>query len=587
LKKLAAYTDWALYRRLWRYVRPYWLHMVGLFLLSLLATPLALMGPLPLKITVDALTGSAPLPPVLQAFVPGFITNSTMNLVAFAAGILVLTAVLSQLQELLSSLLSTYTTEKLVLDLRLALFRHVQRLSFAYHDSNGVADSIYRIQQDAHAVPSLILAGLLPLLGALLQLAVMVYVAARLDFKLVALVVLVGPALMLVTNFFRRPFRRQWHRVKEEETSALSVVQEVLAAARVVKAFGQEEREHTRYRDRAWTSLKARLRVTWTEGLYGCVVTFLTRGAMAGFFFIAARDVVNRALSMGDLVMLMAYIGQVLSPLRTIGTILAGIESGLASARRVFFVLDQEPDVPDRADGHPLARASGRVTFRNVAFAYNTDRPALHGISFDVPPGMRVGIRGKTGAGKTTLVSLLTRFYDATSGQILLDGIDLRDYKLADLRNQFAIVLQEPVLFSTTIAENIAYGRPSASREEIIAAAEAAHVHEFITNLPEGYDTQVGERGMALSGGERQRISLARAFLKDAPILILDEPTSSVDVKTEGAIMDAMEALMRERTTFLISHRPSTLEGCDLRMELDEGRIIQSAAALQGIDCGV
>jgi ATP-binding cassette subfamily B protein len=262
------------------------------------------------------------------------------------------------------------------------------------------------------------------------------------------------------------------------------------------------------------------------------------------------------------------------------------MQSGLVSARRIFFVLDQDPDVPERPDARPLNRAVGRVTFRDVSFAYNSDRPALQGVSLDVTPGMRVGIRGKTGAGKTTLVSLLTRFYDPTSGAIALDGVDLRDYKLADLRNQFAIVLQESVLFSTTIAENIAYGRPSASQDEIVAAARAAHVHDFIMGLPEGYDTLVGERGMCLSGGERQRIALARAFLKNAPILILDEPTSSVDIETEAAIMDAMETLMRERTTFLISHRPSTLEGCDLRLELEQGQLLDPAAAPPGATGG-
>jgi ATP-binding cassette subfamily B protein len=579
LRKLKEYTDWALYRRLWRHVRAYWPHLLGVFLLGLLGTPLALLMPLPLKISVDALTGSEPLPPILQAVVPDAITGSTTNLLIFAAALLVVVAVLSQLLDMVSSMLGTYAGGRVALDCRAALFRHLQRLSFAYHDTSGVADSIYRITADTQAVPSLVLEGILPLIASLVQLAAMLYVAARLDFKLVAMVVIVAPTLLVLTNRFKRRFRRQWAHVKELETDAVGVVQEGLAAARVVKAFGQEEREHKRFFEKAWDGLMARLRVTWTEGLYGFGVTLVTRTALAVFFFMAARDVAQGKLSMGDLFLLMAYIGRVIEPLRTIGKTLAGMQSGLVSARRIFHVLDQETDVPERPDARPLGRAAGRVAFQGVSFAYNSERPALNAVTLEVPAGARVGIRGRTGSGKTTLVSLLTRFYDPTAGAITLDGHDLRDYKLADLRNQFAIVLQEPVLFSTTVAENIAYGRPSATREEIVAAAEAAHVHNFIMSLPQGYDTLVGERGMTMSGGERQRIALARAFLKDAPILILDEPTSSVDVQTEAAIMEAVETLMRDRTTFLISHRPSTLEGCDVRLALEDGKLVESTAA--------
>src|SRR5207245_2306110 len=282
----------------------------------------------------------------------------------------------------------------------------------------------------------------------------------------------------LVSQVYSRHLRSQWHEVVKLESSALSVVQEVLAAVRVVKAFGQEDREQERYVRHANQGVWARFRAILTEG--------------------GVR-------------------------------LLLGLISALGSA----------------------------IAFRNVSFAYDGKSPVLHDISFEIGPGTSVGIAGTTGAGKTTLVSLLTRFYDPTAGQVLLDGSDLRDYKLADLRNQFAIVLQEPVLFSTSIAENIAYARPGASDREIIEAAKAANAHQFVVGLPQGYETLVGERGMRLSGGERQRIALARAFLKDAPILILDEPTSSVDTKTEATVLEAMGRLMQGRTTLIIAHRPS------------------------------
>jgi len=270
----------------------------------------------------------------------------------------------------------------------------------------------------------------------------------------------------------------------------------------------------------------------------------------------------------------MSYLAQLYIPLQTISKKVADLQASLASAERAFALLDEVSDVTERPNARPLARALGAVAFRKVCFAYSKDHPVLHDISFEIGPGTHLGITGTTGAGKTTLVSLLSRFYDPTAGQILLDGIDLRDYKLADLRNQFTIVLQEPVLFSSSIAENIAYARPGASYHDIVAAAKAANAHEFITGLPQSYETPVGERGMRLSGGERQRISLARAFLKDAPILILDEPTSSVDTKTEAAIMEAMERLMHGRTTFMIAHRLGTLANCDTRLQIEQGRLV-------------
>ncbi|HLD50099.1 MAG TPA: ABC transporter ATP-binding protein, partial [bacterium] len=296
----------------------------------------------------------------------------------------------------------------------------------------------------------------------------------------------------------------------------------------------------------------------------------------ASVLYFGVRHVQEGKISLGQLLMIMSYLAQLYAPIRAISTKSADIQASLASAERALALLDRVPDVADRPHAAAIARSSGHITFSKVSFCYEPDRPVLNGISFDILPGSRVGIAGHTGAGKTTLMSLLTRFYDPTQGEILIDGIDLRDCKLADLRNQYAIVLQDAVLFSTSIAENIAYARPGASEKEIIAASKAAHAHEFISGFPQGYETKVGERGMKLSGGERQRISLARAFLKDAPILILDEPTSSIDVKTETLILDAMEKLMQGRTTFMIAHRLSTLEHCDVRLNLENGRLISS-----------
>src|SRR3990172_5711474 len=270
--------------------------------------------------------------------------------------------------------------------------------------------------------------------------------------------------------------------------------------------------------------LQARLHLTWVEGFFGLLVGLITALGMACFLLVGVNHVQQGILSLGSLLLIIGYLSQIYSPLKTMSRKAASLQAHLAGAERAFAVLDEAPDVQECVNALPLKRAEGRIVFRNVSFAYQPEHPVLKNINFEIPPGTRLGIAGVTGAGKTTLFNLLTRFYDPTEGEILLDNVDLRDYQLADLRNQFAIVLQEPVLFSTTIAENIAYARPGGTEEQIIEAAKIAGAHDFIRGLPQGYDTQVGERGMRLSGGERQRIALARAFFKQAPLVILDEP---------------------------------------------------------------
>jgi len=277
------------------------------------------------------------------------------------------------------------------------------------------------------------------------------------------------------------------------------------------------------------------------------------------------------------------YVSQLYGPLRNVGQSILDIQMSLTGVERYRAVLDEKPDVPESPKALPLARARGMIEFQNVSFEYTKDRPVLHDISFELPLGNRLGVVGPTGSGKTTLSTLLLRLFDPTKGVITLDDIDLKDYKLADLRNQYAVVHQETVLFSTSVAENIRFAQPNATTDEVIAAATAAKAHDFITNLPNGYDTLVGERGMKLSGGERQRISLARAFLKNAPILILDEPTSSLDVHTESAILDTIQELMKGRTTMMIAHRPSTLRDCNMILVLEDGRVSRMTSEVESV----
>lgn len=566
--------DFALYLRLLRWARAYWPHLVGLFLLSLLATPLALLVPLPLKIALDSGLGSKPLPHLIREFMPAGFRLTPSSALLFAVGLLIAVTILTQMQTLALALLKTYTGEKLLLEFRSDLFRQMQRLSLSYHDVKGTAESLYNVQYDAAAVQTIVAERFIPLITSAFTLLGMLYVTMKIDWELAIVAMVISPILFFLSNVYRPRLRSGSREVKKLEKSAMGVVQEVLGGLRVVKAFGKEDHERLRFVRRSCEGMRARLRLALAEGKYNFLVGTSSAIGTATVLFVGIRQLQSGVISLGDLMLIMGYVTQLYEPLKTMGKNSAALQSYLANIERAFALLDEMPEVEEKTNPRPLERGSGRIAFRNVSFAYGPNRAALNRISFQVDTGTRVGIVGPTGAGKTTLVSLILRFYDPVEGQILLDDVDLREYRIADLRNQLALVQQEPVLFSSSIAENIAYARSGASVAEIHAAAKAANAHDFISKLPEGYQTLVGERGMRLSGGERQRISLARAFLKDAPILILDEPTSAVDVRTEAAILEATERLARGRTTFVITHRLSTLKVCDLILRIEDGRLL-------------
>ena len=567
------YSSFELYRRLLLEVRPYYMHIGAILLITLLSPPLALLIPLPMKIAVDSVIGSHPIPAFLHRVVPEAVTGSPNGMLTFVVTLTILVALLSGLQRVASMLLRTYTGEKLTLAFRNKLFRHVQRLSVSYHDTRGTTDSTYRIQYDAPAIQWMAVDGFIPFVAAGLTVAGMIYIIALLDSQLAVVAIAISPVLYLGARTFNSRLRNQWGDIMHLESSAFSVVQEALSALRVVKAFGQEEREQQRFVRHSSEGFSARVRAAWSEGAFDLLIGITTAAGTAAVLFLGIRHVQSGSLTLGELMMVMSYLAQLFGPLASLSEMTARAQRSLASVERAFALLDETHDVVENKNGVPISRARGAVTLQDVCFAYNGEYPVLSDISFAIEPGTRVGIMGMTGGGKSTLVSLLTRFHDPTKGQILLDGVNLRDYKLTDLRNQFGIVLQESILFSTSIGENIAYARPGALQHEIVDAAKAANAHEFITRLPDGYGTLVGERGMQLSGGQRQRIALARAFLKNAPILILDEPTSSIDIKTEREIIEVMERLSIGRTVFIIAHRLSTLKHCDLLLGIEHGQV--------------
>jgi len=564
-------------------LRPYLWPLVVLLIVSLLAVPMTLIFPLPIKLLVDSVLGSQPLPGYLTIFV-GSQVSKTLAL-WLAISILMATAVLTYLQNLVNVWYSNKVGNRMTLDVRARLFRQMQRLSVAYHDTMGAADSAYRTLNDAPMLRSFGIDSLIPLTTSILTLGAMILVMVFLDWELALIALLVSPLMFLLTFVFRPRIRAGWRKFRASESAAMAVAQESLGASRLVKSYGQEERKNRELVSHYDASLSASLKVQVDSAVYSLLVGILTAAGLAAVLYIGIGHVQAGIgnLTLGSLLVVNYYVTQLYGPLRNVGQSILEIQMSLTGVERYRAVLDEKPDVPELPNAIPLARARGNIAFRNVSFAYTKDHPVLHDITFELPSGNRLGVVGPTGSGKTTLSTLLLRLFDPTEGVITLDDLDLKDYKLADLRNQYAVVHQETVLFSTSVAENIRFAKPNATMDEVIAAATAAKAQDFITNLPNGYDTLVGERGMKLSGGERQRISLARAFLKDAPILILDEPTSSLDVHTESAILDTIQELMKGRTTMMIAHRPSTLRDCNMILVLEDGRVNRMTSEVESV----
>jgi len=566
-------------------LRPYLAPLIVLLLVSLLAIPITLIVPLPIKILVDSVLGSQSLPRYLTIVVGSQVSKGFA--IWLAISMLLGTAVLTWLLNLVNVWYSSKVGNRMTLDVRARLFRQMQRLSIAYHDTMGAADSAYRTLNDAPMLRSFGIDSLIPLATSILTLAAMILVMVYLDWQLALIALLVSPLMFVLTFVFRPRIRAGWRRFRASESAAMAVAQESLGASRLVKSYGQEERKNEQLVSHYNDSLTAQLKVQVDVAFYSLLVGVVTAAGLAAVLYIGIGHVQAGILSLGSLLVVNYYVTQLYGPLRNVGQSILDIQMSMTGIERYHVVLDEKPDVPESPNALPLVRAKGKIAFQKVSFEYTKDHDVLHDVSFELPSGSRLGVVGPTGSGKTTLSTLLLRLFDPTEGVITLDDIDLKDYKLADLRNQYAVVHQETVLFSTTVAENIRFSKPNATMVEVIAASKASKAHDFITNLPNGYDTLVGERGMKLSGGERQRISLARAFLKNAPILVLDEPTSSLDIHTESAILDTIQELMKGRTTLMIAHRPSTLRDCNMILVLDDGRVSQMTTEVESVISGM
>jgi ATP-binding cassette subfamily B protein len=539
--------------------------------MMVLAAALALLEPWPLALMVDSVLSDKPLPGVLENLVPAS-TGARIVLIT-CLGLFITLAVRGV--GVLSDYVNTKLDMRMVLDFRSYLFQHVQRLSFAFHDERRTGEFMGRINQQASSVGKVVV-GAFPLITAALTLVGMVVIAIRLNPLVALLSLSVVPFIYYSTGYYGTRIGPHVREVKIMELRSLHIVHEAVQMLRVIVSFNREDDEYAKFRAQGEAAVDARVKLTMRQSLFSMSVTLVTGIGTAAVLGVGAAQVAAGKLEVGQLLVLISYIAAVYKPLQTISVTMNTLQENLISFQLALELLETQPDVVERPHARRLERpARGEVEFDNVCFTYPGRDHTLSNISFRVAPGQSIAIVGATGAGKSTLVSLLPRFYDPSAGAVLLDGTDVRDLTLGSLRSQMSIVLQEPLLFTGSIRDNICYGRPDASREEVIAAAEAANVHDFVRRLPKRYGTRLGERGAMLSGGERQRLCIARAFLRDAPILILDEPTSSIDSRTEAVILEALERLMEGRTTFVIAHRLSTIRNVDKILVLDDGALVE------------
>lgn len=559
--------------RVLRYLRPHWRAATVSVVAAVVVSLLALLEPWPLKVLFDSVLGNVPLPGIVaRAVAPFKLDKVALLLVVVVAGFaLTLT---SNALKVLNSYYETRVSQRMTLDFRSELFRHAQRLSLDYHDRTPGGVLIYNINFQADSAAGLVMA-LLPLLRSALTLIGMFWVTARIDRTLALVSLAVVPLLYYAAGTYVSRIQPRLRDVRNLEGESLGIIHEAISMIRVILAFGREDHEYRKFRQQGQRAVDARVDVTVRQVAFSLMVNTATAGGTALVLGFGVFKILGGTLTPGDLLVVLAYVASLYKPLETITNTVSSLQERFIALEMAFDLLDTEPRVHDRPGAVKLPRSRGEIVFDDVAFAYDGRSHTLSSISFEARAGEVIGIVGPTGAGKSTLVSLLPRFYEPANGAITLDGIDVRGIELASLRSQISVVLQDSLLFSGTIADNIRYGRPDATAAQVEAAARAANAHEFIASLPQGYDSTIGEKGVRISGGERQRIAVARAFLKDAPILILDEPTSSIDSRTEAVILDALERLIVGRTTFMIAHRLSTLRRPDRILVVDGGRIVE------------
>jgi ATP-binding cassette, subfamily B, bacterial len=552
------------------YLRPYIFTFVFALVQVVFISALELLKPWPLKIIIDHVLTGTPLP---WNFARGWSAQSLLFLTC--TGLVLIYLLLGALR-----ILNDYTTikigQKMVNDVRRDLYSQIQRLSLSFHHRRQVGDLLYRLTTDTYAIQTLTMNGLFPVLCSLTLFVGMLLVMIRMDPPLSVLSLTVCPVLAVLVTL--SPLRG-WlidsaTHMHQQKSSVYSLVQWAIPAIRVIQAFTKEEVEHRRFMAQSQKSLRADLRFYLLQNLYSGTVSVVIAIGTAMVIWVGARHVLAGTLTIGGLIVFAAYLTSLYGAIDSISQAYGSIQGAKVSLQRVFEIIEEEADLKEGSRVVPDG-VRGEVAWSGVSFQYIPGQPVLRDVDLHIYPGQKVAIVGRTGAGKSTLVSLLPRFYDPRSGRVTIDGIDIREFELKSLRRQIAMVLQPPLVFPLTIRENLTYGRPEATEEEVVTAARLARIHESIMSFPQGYDTVVGEQGATLSEGEKQRLTIARAILFNAPILILDEPTSSVDAETEALIMEGLRELTAGRTTFIIAHRLSTVRQADLIVVVSSGRIVE------------
>ncbi|HTQ58291.1 MAG TPA: ABC transporter ATP-binding protein [Bryobacteraceae bacterium] len=535
-----------------------------------------LLDPWPLKIVIDNVLKSQPIRGWLPRLIVPLAHGDRLTVLKFAAVAALAIAALGALCSYTEKYLTTSVGQWVMHDLRLRLYSHIQRLSLAYHDHKQTGDLVSRVTSDISAIQTFIASGLLGALINSLTLVGMVAVMFYLNWRFTLIALSVAPALFVLVYTYTRRIKNAAREVRKKEGEIVSVIQEVLSSIRVVKAYAREEYEQTRLEEESLESVDIALRARGLKARLAPLVAILVAVGTSMVLWFGARMVLAGGLSAGSLIVFILYLNKMYKPMQELSKMTDAWSRAQVGYERIREVLEIDGEVTDYPGARTAPRLRGRIEFDHVTFGYQPGFPVLHQVSFRIEAGQVAALVGPTGAGKTTIISLIPRFYDPASGAVRIDGIDVRRFRMQSLRRQISFVLQETLLFHAPVWNNIAYGRPGASRAEILRAAELANAHEFIEKMPQGYDTLIGERGVTLSGGQRQRIAIARAIIRDTPILILDEPSTGLDAASEKLVFEALDRLMEGRTSIVIAHRLSTIRRAGIIFVVKDGAILES-----------
>jgi len=556
-------------------------------LIAVLGETLAdILEPWPIKVVVDSLLQHKKLPGWIGAFVLRFFGENQMALLNFAVAAVASIAVVGAISSYVEKYLTTSIGQWVTHDLRRAVYNHIQRLSLAEYGETRTGDLITRITSDVASVQDFITSALLGIIVNVLTLVGMIGVMLYVNWRFTLIALSIAPVLFVVVYYYTREIKRASRAVRKTESELTSVVQEVLSSIRVVKAFAREDYELQRFETQSLENVEIALRARSVKAKLSPIVDVIVAVGTCLVLGYGARLAIAGKLSAGVLIVFLLYLGKMYKPMRDLSKMTDTVSKAMVGYERIQEVLGIESQVHDLPKARRAPKFKGKIEFEHVDFGYQSDSPVLKDISFTIEPGQMAAFVGPSGMGKTTIISLIPRFYDPSSGVVKIDGHDIRGYTQKSLREQISFVLQDTLLFRASVWENIAYGKPGASRAEIMKAAELANAHEFIEKMPEGYDTMVGERGVSLSGGQRQRIAIARAIIRDTPILILDEPTSGLDAASAQTVIEALDRLMKGRTSILVAHHLATIQHADIVLVIKDSEIVERGTHEELVSAG-